>query len=194
MRNIRKDVTNLSNQQREVSPHGSLNVTTPRSDGPFNCPSTTEFYQPPYFGEELHPPPYSGSRGGFGGRGMPRHFEEETDDASHVASLFFTWIVRFHGIPRSIVSDSLPSANGWTNRSDQALSKDANKRADFVKAIYAQVHEAIVNSNKKLVEKSNVGRRKVVFIPGDGDSRTNPFQEGGDNVSWLDMQEHQGVA
>ncbi|MDO8055207.1 DDE-type integrase/transposase/recombinase, partial ['Cleome sp.' phytoplasma] len=29
----------------------------------------------------------------------------KSDDASHVASLFFTWIVRFHGIPRSIVSD-----------------------------------------------------------------------------------------
>ncbi|KAI5664498.1 hypothetical protein M9H77_23821 [Catharanthus roseus] len=28
MRDIRRDVTNLSNQQREVSPHGSLNATT----------------------------------------------------------------------------------------------------------------------------------------------------------------------
>ncbi|KAI5658387.1 hypothetical protein M9H77_27180 [Catharanthus roseus] len=36
MRDIRRDVTNLSNQQREVSPHGSLNATTPRSNGPFN--------------------------------------------------------------------------------------------------------------------------------------------------------------
>ncbi|KAI5650217.1 hypothetical protein M9H77_36222 [Catharanthus roseus] len=42
MRNIRRDVTNLSNQQREVSPHGSLNVTTPRSNGPLNCSRTTE--------------------------------------------------------------------------------------------------------------------------------------------------------
>ncbi|KAI5654433.1 hypothetical protein M9H77_31620 [Catharanthus roseus] len=51
MRDIRRDVTNLSNQQRE-------------------------FHQPPRFDEELHPPPYDGRRGGFGGRGMPRHFEE----------------------------------------------------------------------------------------------------------------------
>ncbi|KAI5667947.1 hypothetical protein M9H77_17800 [Catharanthus roseus] len=63
MRDIRRDVTNLSNQQR-------------RSNGPFNCSRTTEFHQPPHFDEELHPPPYSGRRGGFGGRGMPRHFEE----------------------------------------------------------------------------------------------------------------------
>ncbi|KAI5664140.1 hypothetical protein M9H77_23463 [Catharanthus roseus] len=44
MRDIRRDVTNLSNQQREVSHHGSLNVTTPRSNGPLNCSRTTEFY------------------------------------------------------------------------------------------------------------------------------------------------------
>ncbi|KAI5652947.1 hypothetical protein M9H77_30134 [Catharanthus roseus] len=37
---------------------------------------TTEFYQPPHFDEELHPPSYGGRRGNFGGRGMPRHFEE----------------------------------------------------------------------------------------------------------------------
>ncbi|KAI5680979.1 hypothetical protein M9H77_02206 [Catharanthus roseus] len=76
MRDIRRDVTNLSNQQREVSPHGSLNVTTPRSNGALNCSRTTEFHQPPHFDEELHPPPYGGRRGGLGGRGMPRHFEE----------------------------------------------------------------------------------------------------------------------
>ncbi|KAI5666857.1 hypothetical protein M9H77_16710 [Catharanthus roseus] len=51
MRDIRRDVTNLSNQQRE-------------------------FHHPPHFDEELHPPPYGGRRGSFGGRGMPRHFEE----------------------------------------------------------------------------------------------------------------------
>ncbi|KAI5667746.1 hypothetical protein M9H77_17599 [Catharanthus roseus] len=71
MRDIRRDVTNLSNQQKEVSPHGSLNVTTPRSNGPFNFSRTTEFYQPPHFDEELHPPPYGGKRSGFGGIGMP---------------------------------------------------------------------------------------------------------------------------
>ncbi|KAI5681583.1 hypothetical protein M9H77_02811 [Catharanthus roseus] len=70
MRDIRRDVTNLSNQQREVSPHGSLNATTPRSNGPFNCSRTTEFHQPSHFDEELHPPPYGGRRGSFGGRGM----------------------------------------------------------------------------------------------------------------------------
>ncbi|KAI5664206.1 hypothetical protein M9H77_23529 [Catharanthus roseus] len=48
MRDIRRDVTNLSNKKREVSPHGSLNVTTPRSNGPFNCSRTTKFHQPPF--------------------------------------------------------------------------------------------------------------------------------------------------
>ncbi|KAI5673468.1 hypothetical protein M9H77_13832 [Catharanthus roseus] len=76
IRDIRRDVTNFSNQQREVSPHGSLNATTPRSNGPFNYSRTTEFHQPPYFDEELQTSPYGGRRGGFGGRGMPRHFEE----------------------------------------------------------------------------------------------------------------------
>ncbi|KAI5663378.1 hypothetical protein M9H77_22701 [Catharanthus roseus] len=32
-----------------------------------------------------------------------------------------------------------------------------------------------------------------LFDIGDGDSRTNPFQEGEDDVNWFDMQEHQGV-
>ncbi|KAI5680988.1 hypothetical protein M9H77_02215 [Catharanthus roseus] len=82
MRDIRRDVTNLSNQQKEVSPHGSLNVTTPRSNEPLNCSRTTEFHQPPHFDEEFHPPPYGGRRGAFGGRGMPRHFEEEEDESS----------------------------------------------------------------------------------------------------------------
>ncbi|KAI5672637.1 hypothetical protein M9H77_13001 [Catharanthus roseus] len=63
MRDIRRDVTNLSNQQREVSPHGSLNVTTPRSNGPLNFSRATEFHQPPHFDEELHPPLYGGRRG-----------------------------------------------------------------------------------------------------------------------------------
>ncbi|KAI5682210.1 hypothetical protein M9H77_03438 [Catharanthus roseus] len=43
MRDIRRDVTNLSNQQIEFSPHGNLNATTPSSNGPFNCSRTTNF-------------------------------------------------------------------------------------------------------------------------------------------------------
>ncbi|KAI5657935.1 hypothetical protein M9H77_26728 [Catharanthus roseus] len=94
IRDIRRDVTNLSNHQRELSPHGSLNVTTPRSNGPFNCSGTTEFHQPPYFDEELHPPLYGGKRGGFGGRGMPRYFEEfPRPQARHVISILWPEIM-----------------------------------------------------------------------------------------------------
>ncbi|KAI5653900.1 hypothetical protein M9H77_31087 [Catharanthus roseus] len=86
MRNVRRDVTDLSNQQREVSPHGSLNATTPRSNRPFNCSRTTELHQPPHFDEELHPPPYGARRDDFGRRGMPRHFEEVPRPEGHYAS------------------------------------------------------------------------------------------------------------
>ncbi|KAI5668458.1 hypothetical protein M9H77_18311 [Catharanthus roseus] len=64
MTDIRRDVTNLSNQEKEVSLRGSLNATTSRSNGPFNCSWTTEFHQSLHFDVELHPPPYGGRRGG----------------------------------------------------------------------------------------------------------------------------------
>ncbi|KAI5639599.1 hypothetical protein M9H77_00543 [Catharanthus roseus] len=35
---------------------GILNVHTPRSNGPFNCSRTIEFYQPPHFDEEVSRP------------------------------------------------------------------------------------------------------------------------------------------
>ncbi|KAI5672387.1 hypothetical protein M9H77_12751 [Catharanthus roseus] len=64
MRDIRSDVTNLSNQQREVrAMDHSVALGQPS-------------HQHPYFDEELHQPPYGGRIGGFGGRGKPRHFEE----------------------------------------------------------------------------------------------------------------------
>ncbi|KAI5676975.1 hypothetical protein M9H77_07925 [Catharanthus roseus] len=127
MRDIGRDVTNLSNQQREVSPHGSLNATTLRSNGPFNCHRTTEFHQPPHFDEELHPPPSGGRRG-------------------HYASSCPT--------KRALIFRE--DLNGWIEMEE--------------------------DESGECVEEN-----------GDGDSRTNPFQEGEDDVNWLDMQEHQGV-
>ncbi|KAI5681312.1 hypothetical protein M9H77_02539 [Catharanthus roseus] len=99
---------------------------------------------------------------------------------------------------------------------DQALSKVDSKKADFVKAIHAKVHEAIVNSNKKIVEKRNVGRRKVVLKPDDlvwvqfrkerfsqqrkskfDDRRVGPFQipeKINDNAYKVDLPGHYNVS
>ncbi|KAI5677097.1 hypothetical protein M9H77_08047 [Catharanthus roseus] len=112
MRYIRRDATNLSNQQREVSPHCSLNITTPRSNGPFNYSRTIEFHQPPHFDEELYPPPYGGRRGGFGGRGMPGHFEDIPRPHAR------------HGEPLYDDHEHVPFfANHGSNQGDQTLER-----------------------------------------------------------------------
>ncbi|KAI5662109.1 hypothetical protein M9H77_21432 [Catharanthus roseus] len=148
MRVIRRDVTNLSNQQKQFSPHGSLNITTPRSNGPFNCSRTTGFHQPPHFHEELHPLPYGGRRGGLGGRGMPRHFEEVPRPQAR------------HGEP--LYDDHEPTSynNKTTYFQLQAMAKkEEDPRGAFQPPTKLKMEER-----------------------GDGDSRTNPFQEGEDDM------------
>ncbi|KAI5653939.1 hypothetical protein M9H77_31126 [Catharanthus roseus] len=113
MRDIRRDVTNFSNQQREVSPHGSVNVTTPRTNGPFNFSRTIEFHQPLHFDEELHPPLYGGRRGAFGGRGMPRHFEEVPRPQARHGELLYD----DHEHDTSMVSDSDNYSDSYIYRS-----------------------------------------------------------------------------
>ncbi|KAI5653523.1 hypothetical protein M9H77_30710 [Catharanthus roseus] len=57
MRDIRRDVTNLSNQQREgggARAHSSCPLVLSLSNGSFNCSRTTKFHKPPNFDEELH--------------------------------------------------------------------------------------------------------------------------------------------
>ncbi|KAI5676786.1 hypothetical protein M9H77_07736 [Catharanthus roseus] len=120
IKDIRRDVTSLSNQQREVSPHDSLNTTTPRSNGPFNCSRTTVFHQPPHFDEEHHPPPYGGRRGGFGGRGMPRHFEEVLRPRAR------------HGEPLYDDHENIPFvANRGRDQGDQTLDRMKWKLPSF---------------------------------------------------------------
>ncbi|KAI5682119.1 hypothetical protein M9H77_03347 [Catharanthus roseus] len=54
------------------------------------------FHQPPHFDEELHPPPYVGRRGSFGGRGMPRHFEEVPRPQARHGSHYMMIMNMFH--------------------------------------------------------------------------------------------------
>ncbi|KAI5681681.1 hypothetical protein M9H77_02909 [Catharanthus roseus] len=104
-----EDLLRVPRASREVSPHGSLNATTPRSNGPFNCSKTTEFHQPPHFDEELHPPPYGSKSGSFGGRGMPRHFEEvPRPQPRHEKPLYddHEHIIPYHSMKKGMKYDS----------------------------------------------------------------------------------------
>ncbi|KAI5649651.1 hypothetical protein M9H77_35656 [Catharanthus roseus] len=217
MRDIRRDVTNLSNQQWEVSPHGSLNVTTPRSNGPFNCSRTTEFHQPLHFDEELHPLPYVCHPQTVGqievvNRTIDQllrailkknlrqweeclpHIEFAYNRAPHSTTSHSPFQV-IYGFNPLTPFDLVPLSV------DQALSKDASKEADFVKGIHAKVHEAIVNSNKNLVEKRNVGRRKVERFPQQRKSKLDdrgdrPFEileKINDNAYKVDLPGHYNV-
>ncbi|KAI5664056.1 hypothetical protein M9H77_23379 [Catharanthus roseus] len=90
MRDIRKDVTNLSNQQRE-------------------------FHQPPHFDEALHPPPYGGRRGDFGGRGMPRHFEEVPRPQVRHESHYMMIMNMFHLLP---TMEEAKDLNDWIEKEE----------------------------------------------------------------------------
>ncbi|KAI5667832.1 hypothetical protein M9H77_17685 [Catharanthus roseus] len=244
MRDIRRDVTNLSNQQREVSPHGSLNVTTPRSNGPLNCSRTTEFHQPPHFDEELHPPPYSGRRGSFGGRGMPRHFEEvPRPQARQELELYILRLnleedkdasmARFlSGLNREIANQlelyphtTYEDMCHLANKIESQRKRSGMMRSSFPNQRQVATTKPPTSNFKPWPKKEEAPRghyasscptkRALIFREdlngwiekeedessecvegeenGDGDSRTNPFQEGEDDVNRLDMQEHQGV-
>ncbi|CAA7017934.1 unnamed protein product [Microthlaspi erraticum] len=134
----------------------------------------------------------------------------KTDDASHVAALFFKEIVRLHGMPRTIVSDRDKIKHRWKaqGRNSQKIHEQARRNIEAKTKQYAQQ----ANKGRKEVIKVWIHLRKERFpaerksklmpridgpfeitrrinnnsyqidLQDEPDLRTNPFQEGGDDM------------